>query len=48
MINTENSNLRYDTYWSTTQSDKESFKISRPMDFSVNADGLATSVDFST
>jgi len=48
MIDTKNTNLRYDTYWSTTQSDKESFKISRPMDFSVNADGVATSVDFST
>ena len=48
MIDTENANLRYDTYWSTTQSDKESFNISRPMDFSVNSDGVATSVDFTT
>ena len=48
MIDTENSNLRYDTYWSTTQKDKESFTITRPMDFSVNVDGVATSVDFST
>ena len=48
MIDTENSNLRYDTYWSTTQTDKESFSITRPMDFSVNVDGVATSVDFTT
>ena len=48
MIDTENSNLRYDTYWSTTQKDKESFTITRPMDFSVNVDGVATSVDFAT
>ena len=48
MIDTENSNLRYDTYWSTTQTDKESFSITRPMDFSVNVDGVATSVDFAT
>ncbi|RPG51568.1 MAG: TonB-dependent siderophore receptor [Gammaproteobacteria bacterium TMED104] len=46
MIDTENSNLRYDTYWSTTQTDKEYFSITRPMDFSVNVDGVATSVDF--
>ena len=44
MIDTENSNLRYDTYWSTTQKDKESFTITRPMDFSVNVDGVATSL----
>ena len=48
MIDTENSNLRHDTYWSTTQTDKESFFITRPMDFSVNVDGVATSVDFAT
>jgi catecholate siderophore receptor len=48
MIDTENSNLRYDTYWSTTQTDKESFSITRPMDFSVNVDGVGTSVDFTT
>ena len=48
MIDTENSNLRHDTYWSTTQTDKELFFITRPMDFSVNVDGVATSVDFAT
>ena len=48
MVDTDNSNLRYDTYWSTTQSDKESFEVSRPMDFSVNSAGVATSVDFTT
>ena len=48
MVDTDNSNLRYDTYWSTTQSDKESFQVTRPMDFSVNSAGVATSVDFTT
>jgi len=48
MVDTDNSNLRYDTYWSTTQKDKESFQVSRPMDFSVNSAGVATSVDFTT
>ena len=48
LIDTENNNLRYDTFWSTTSDDNEVFDISRPMDFTVNADGIATSVDFTT
>ena len=48
LIDTENNNLRYDTLWSTTSDDNEVFDISRPMDFTVNADGIATSVDFTT
>ena len=48
IVDTENKNTRYDTYWSTTKKDKESFNISRPMDFTVNSAGVATSVDFTT
>ena len=48
LIDTENTNLRYDTFWSTTSDDNEAFDISRPMDFTVNANGVATSVDFTT
>ena len=48
IVDTENKNTRYDTYWSTTKKDKESFNISRPMDFTVNSVGVATSVDFTT
>ena len=48
LIDTKNNNLRYDTFWSTTSDDNEVFDITRPMDFTVNADGIATSVDFAT
>ena len=48
LIDTENNNLRYDTFWLTTSDDNEVFDISRPMDFTVNADGIATSVNFAT
>lgn len=48
LIDTENNNLRYDTFWLTTSDDNEVFDISRPMDFTVNADGIATTVDFTT
>ena len=48
LIDTENNNLRYDTFWSTTSDDNEVFDISRPMDFTINADGIATNVDFTT
>ena len=47
-IDTENKNLRYDTFFSQTSDDNEVFAITRPMDFSVNAAGLASSVDFTT
>jgi len=46
IIDTTNNNHRYNTYWSTTQDDKEVFNISRPMDFSVNSAGVSTSNDF--
>ena len=48
LIDTENNNLRYDTFWSATSDDNEVFDISRPMDFTANADGISTSVDFTT
>ena len=48
IIDTDNKNLRYDTYWSTTGNDKESFQITRPLDISVNSAGVATAVDFVT
>ena len=47
-IDTENKNLRYDSFWSTTSDDNEVFTITRPMDFSVNSAGVATGVDFAT
>ena len=48
VIDTDNTNLRYDTFWSTTSKDKETFNITRPMDFSVNSAGVATSNSFRT
>ena len=47
-IDTENKNLRYDAFWSSTSDDNEVFNITRPMDFSVNSAGLGTGVDFAT
>ena len=47
MIDTSNKNKRYDTYWATTMSDKETFNITRPMNFLVNSVGVATKNDFS-
>ena len=47
MIDTSNKNKRYDTYWATTKSDKETFNITRPMNFLVNSVGVATNNDFS-
>jgi len=46
IINTSSNNHRYDTFWSTTRDDNEVFKITRPMNFSVNSAGIATSNDF--
>jgi catecholate siderophore receptor len=46
MIDTINKNKRYDTYWSTNKSDKETFNITRPMSFLVNSAGIATNNDF--
>ena len=47
IIDTSNKNKRYDTYWATTMSDKETFNITRPMNFLVNSVGVATNNDFS-
>ena len=47
-IDTENKNLRYDAFWSSTSDDNEVFNITRPMDFSVSSTGVATGVDFAT
>lgn len=48
LIDTNNNNLRYDSFWSTTSDDNEVFDILRPMDFTVNANGLAASVNFTS
>ena len=48
IVDTENANERFDTYWSTTQNDKESFNVSRPLNISANSAGVATGVDFTT
>ena len=48
VIDTDNKNTRFDTYWSTTQKDKESFNVTRPLDISTNSAGVATSVDYTT
>jgi catecholate siderophore receptor len=56
-VKTDNSNLRYNTYWTTNDCtyrnnenkysyDKESFDVSNPMDFSVNASDVATAVEY--
>ena len=47
-ISTENQNLRYNTYWSTTSDDNEVFNITRPMNFGINSAGVETSNDFSS
>ena len=46
LIDTTNENFRYNTFWSTTSDDNEVFNITRPMDFSVNSAGVATSNDY--
>mgnify|MGYP001412731723 FL=1 len=48
IVDTDNANERFDTYWSTTQKDKESFNVSRPLNISTNSAGVATGVDFTT
>ena len=47
-VDTDNSNERFDTYFSTTGKDKESFKITRPLNIATNSAGVATTVDFTT
>ena len=50
-IDTENSNFRFNTYWtskdcSVSGYDQESFNITDPMDFTVTSDGLPTAVEY--
>ncbi len=50
-IDTENSNFRYNTYWTSNDCsvsgyDQESFNITDPMDFTVTAGGLPTVVEY--
>ena len=47
-VDTDNKNHRYDSYWSTTEKDKESFNVSRPLNIATNSAGVATSVNFNT
>lgn len=48
VVDTDNKNVRYDTYWSTTGKDKESFNVSRPLNIATNSAGVATMVDYTT
>jgi catecholate siderophore receptor len=56
-VKTDNTNKRFNTYWTTNDCayrdegdnyfyDQESFKVSNPMDFSVNASEAATAVEY--
>ena len=46
IIDTENENYRYNTFFITTEDDNEVFNISRPINFGVNAACLRTYDDF--
>ena len=46
IIDTENENFRYNTFFITTEDDNEVFNISRPINFGVNAAGVRTYNDF--
>ena len=52
IVDTENSNFRYNTYWSTTKDDNEEFDLSsstaNPMNFNRNSAGAVTYVDYSS
>ena len=50
-IETDNSNLRYNTYWTTNDCsesnyDREVFNVADTINFDVNADGEATSLEY--
>ena len=50
-IKTHNSNLRFDTYWTThvcgaSNDDRESFNVTNPIDFTINANGDTTAVEY--
>jgi Outer membrane receptor for monomeric catechols len=47
-VDTDNSNHRFDSNWSTSGNDKESFNVSRPLNISTSSAGVATSVNFNT
>ena len=46
IIDTENENYRYNTFFITTEDDNELFNITRPINFGVNAAGVRTYNDF--
>ena len=46
IIDTENENYRYNTFFITTEDDNEVFNITRPINFGVNAAGIRTYNDF--
>ena len=46
IIDTENENLRYNTFFITTEDDNEVFNITRPINFGINAAGIRTYNDF--
>jgi len=50
IIDTENSNFRYNTFWSTTKDDNETFNLTsatvNPLNFNVDKDGNVTYVDY--
>ena len=52
LIDTDNKNERYDSYFSTTQTDREVFNIpasmSGTLDISTNSAGVATVLDFTS
>jgi len=50
-VKTDNSNLRYNIFWasndcSASNYDRESFNVANPIDFTVNASGDATAVEY--
>lgn len=50
-LETENSNSRYNTYWTTNDCsisnyDREVFAVSNPINFDINADGKATTLEY--
>ena len=46
IIDTENENFRYNTFFITTEDDNEVFNITRPINFGINASGIRTYNDF--
>lgn len=48
IVRTDNTNFRYNTFWSTTSDDNEVFNVTDPMNFSINSSGIATNVDFTS